>query len=124
MFFNISNHPSQNWGEEQISAAKKLGGKIVDIPFPNIDPNFGSDDIWELGQDILDIIQEFVSGISGHYFMIQGEFSLCYQLFKEISQFGGRVVVATTERKVVETVNPNGTVSKTAQFKFVQFRKV
>jgi len=124
MFFNISNHPSSNWSEKQISAAKKLNGEIVDIPFPNVNPNLNSDDVRKLEQDILDTIRKFVPEISGHYFMIQGEFSLCYYLFREISQLDGNIVVATTERKVIETVNHDGTVSKITQFKFVQFRKI
>ena len=35
MFINFSNHPSANWGTEQINEAEKYG-RIVDLPFPAV----------------------------------------------------------------------------------------
>ena len=38
IFVNFSNHPSENWSNEQINAAKRIvsGGSIVDIAFPQV----------------------------------------------------------------------------------------
>ena len=37
MFINFSNHASTRWGVPQKQAAKKYG-EIVDMQFPNVDP--------------------------------------------------------------------------------------
>ena len=47
MFINISNHPSSDWGTEQISKAKEYG-EIVDVTFPEIDPTWNQFKILEL----------------------------------------------------------------------------
>lgn len=39
MLLNLSNHPSSLWCDEQIKAAETLFGEIVDLPFPQVDPN-------------------------------------------------------------------------------------
>jgi len=38
MFVNLSNHPSSGWTNAQVVAAHRLGGQIVDVPFPAVDP--------------------------------------------------------------------------------------
>ena len=37
VFINLSNHRSENWGNDQIEAASRFG-EIVDLPFPNVEP--------------------------------------------------------------------------------------
>jgi len=49
MFFNITNHPHDKWGERQRSEARRLGGEIVDIPFPNVPPEIGTEGLVDLG---------------------------------------------------------------------------
>lgn len=39
MLLNLSNHPSSLWCDEQKKAAETLFGEIVDLPFPQVDPN-------------------------------------------------------------------------------------
>lgn len=50
IFVNFSNHPSENWSNEQISAAKCIvsGGSIVDIAFPQVS---GEADESEISRD-------------------------------------------------------------------------
>ena len=47
IFINLSNHDSSKWSVKQIEEALKLSenGLIIDIPFPNIDPELTSDEI-------------------------------------------------------------------------------
>jgi hypothetical protein len=51
MFFNISNHPSYSWGPEQKKQASKFG-TIIDIQFPNVNPNASIEEIDELAQSV------------------------------------------------------------------------
>ncbi|MBK9404753.1 MAG: hypothetical protein IPN57_09505 [Ignavibacteria bacterium] len=39
-FLNISNHPSDKWGDKQLSTALELAEEIINLPFPNINPEW------------------------------------------------------------------------------------
>ena len=118
MFVNISNHPSPKWGPEQLAAAVALGGTVRDIAFPNVPPaaDFAAVDL---------LADSLIEGISaGDVVMVQGEAALCFAATRKLLAKGARVVVASTERRSVETTNPDGTVTKTAVFGFVIFREI
>ena len=117
MFINISNHPSSKWSPAQLAAA---GGKVVDIPFPNVPPTATPAEVEEMAQRLLDEVAKH-GFFHTHTAMVQGEFSLTYALTGMLIRLGTEVVVATSfERKSVE--NPDG--SKTVVFEFVQFRRI
>ena len=115
--YNISNHPSDKWSEEQ----REYFGKtveIVDVPFPAIDPEasgFSQSSI----RDMLSLI-DLNAGFGRVACMVQGELSFSFQLILEIQARGIMCYVATTARNTIE--NPDGT--KTVEFKFVRFRPV
>ena len=60
MFINISNHPSSKWSQEQIIAAKKLGGDIIDIPFPIVPTRSSTKEI----EAIADIIHHEIMSLA------------------------------------------------------------
>lgn len=114
---NISNHPSTKWTAAQVNAAKALDGReVVDFPFPNVPPTATIEDVMSLARDML--TKALATG--ERVAMVQGEFSLTFGLTRMLLMGGVGVVVATTERKVIE--NADGT--KTVTFEFVQFRPV
>lgn len=127
LFINISNHPSSKWDVKQITAALKMvdNGPIIDVQFPNVDPEMTTEDIIALAKDmfyknILDIIAEcdFPDYIILH---VMGEMSFTYNFVNIVKNFKGEnidCVVSTTKRNVVEK---DGV--KTSVFEFVQFRK-
>ena len=49
MFINFSNHASTRWGVPQKQAAKKYG-EIVDVQFPNVNPEATSEEVHELAR--------------------------------------------------------------------------
>jgi len=117
---NISNHPSTGWSKEQ----KADFTNIYDIPFPNIDPGWDSETVFQLAIEIKHKMIKTLdrSGIELYEdisIMLQGEFSFCY-ILKELLEEDHywSFVIPTTERVVTE--NPDGT--KTSTFKFVQWR--
>ncbi len=134
IFINLSNHPLEKWTPEQITGcgilSRQNGNQGVislhDIPFPNIDPCMTKTRIEELVDEHIRQIYRLLydQGASKemtHFLHIMGEmgFTFCFlQKLKEIKEFTIMAVHSTTERSVVE--NPDG--SKTARFRFVQFR--
>ena len=46
-FINYTNHPSINWSEAQLQAAK-IYGEIIDMAFPEIDPHWDESQIYSL----------------------------------------------------------------------------
>ena len=123
ILFNISNHPSNTWDDNQ----KKGWDDIIDIPFPNIDPRLSWGQVSAIASNLiadnLGLVLAFHSGDtdmpedSSFYFMVQGDFTLCYALVPKIRRFG-KLALPTSDRLV--SVNPDG--SKNVKFRFVAWR--
>lgn len=123
-FINFSNHPSDKWSDEQVRAAKSLGGEIIDDPFPLIPAEESKEGIKSI---VLSIVHDYkdVYGLENiGAVMCQGEFSLTYEVTRLLKEAGVKVVVACSERKSEEIRQEDGSVRKVSTFKFVQFREV
>lgn len=120
MFLNFTNHPSSNWSEDQKRVAEKEYGKIMDLSFPNIAPDW----TWEQVKDLAEKYVEDIAGRNPKAVLCQGEFTFAYQVIKRLKEKGILVVAATSERCVVEEYDPEkaATIKKTC-FKFVRFRE-
>ena len=120
IFVNFSNHPSENWSNEQISAAKSIvsGGSIVDIAFPQVS---GDADESEISRTADKYAKEIIS-LNPSAVMCQGEFGICLEIVTTLKNNGIKVLYSCSERKTVETVIENRT-EKTSVFKFVRFRE-
>ena len=59
MFINFSNHSLSTWTEKQIKAAKEYG-ELEEIVFPNINPQFTTEQVQMLATD-------YVAKILTHY---------------------------------------------------------
>lgn len=120
IFVNFSNHPSENWSNEQINAAKRIvsGGSIVDIAFPQVS---GDADESEISRTADKYAKEIIS-LNPSAVMCQGEFGICLEVVTTLKNNGIKVLYSCSERKTVETVIDNRT-EKTSVFKFVRFRE-
>lgn len=126
-FVNFSNHSSSSWSKEQTAAALEIPknegggeGKIVDLQFPTIDPHATNDDLRALAAEYIDKVAELEPAAV----MIQGEFTFTWTFIKMLYAITAvPCYAACSERKVTETVNPDGTTEKKSRFEFVQFRK-
>lgn len=116
MFINLSNHHSSKWTSSQVEAARKLGGEVIDLPFPNVDPRASMEAVELLAVETAKRVPE------GSVALVQGEFTLTTALVSTLTGRGVLCVCATSERRSVETTRPDGTVVKTAEFSFVTFR--
>lgn len=121
VLINHTNHSSNKWTE-----AQKAGfSKIIDVPFPNIDPKWSMEEVKELVDKTVNTLNNIreENNLNNEIVNIclQGEFSYCYILFKKLftnHYYSTEVLIPTTERKVVE----NGD-TKTVTFEFVRWRK-
>jgi hypothetical protein len=115
---NLTNHPSAAWGEEQKTAAQRYG-EIIDLHFPDIGATLDETDIQRLAYDYVRKVTE----LHPQAVICQGEFTFVYAVVTELRKKGIRVLSACSERKAVEKFMPDGSVQKTAVFKFVRFRE-
>ena len=112
-FINFSNHPSDKWDNSQREAALEYG-EIIDIPFPNVDPDFSELDIDLLSDKYVREITEYDPAAV----MCQGEFTLCFSLAQKLQALGITVLSACSKRDVVEKDG-----KKISVFRFVKFRE-
>lgn len=117
VFVNCSNHPSNNWGEQQLEAARKYG-EVVDVPFPAVDPDISNADLEKLAQRVL----EQILSMQPQAVMCQGEFTLTHLLVSRLMKEGIVVLSACSTRDVVEKVSEDGKVEKLAVYDFSGFR--
>lgn len=114
MFINLSNHPSSSWSPEQLAAA---GGRdqIVDLSFPQVNPDGDEGYIAQLSSDYYNKILEMKDVSTVH---LMGEMNFTFALVSKLKASGIRCVASTTKR---ETVEENGV--KVSKFQFVRFRE-
>ena len=116
MFVNLSNHPSQYWGDRQREAARSYG-EVVDLPFPDVAPNASSLELLALAQMCVEKILSMgeAEEITVH---VMGEMTFTFLVVARLKALGIRCVASTTERKI--TYREDGT--KLSEFSFVKFR--
>lgn len=112
MFINLSNHPSSLWSPEQLDAAKEYG-KIVDIPFPTIDPQKDKAYIDKLVDDYFNKVVTTAEGCPVFTVHLMGEMNFSFALLERLRNHNVICVASTTQRSSDGTNN---------QFKFVRFR--
>lgn len=116
-FINVSNHPSSRWSSAQVQAALALASEVIDIQFPNVSSTASTSDVKALAAEVAAKIPETAS-----IALVQGEMTLTAALVRLLQKRGINCVAACSERRSVETVQPDGSTVKTAVFEFVQFR--
>lgn len=110
---NLSNHPSAGWSDEQKNAASEYG-MVVDLPFPDVDPELDSVD--ELAKQF--VREHFSDQDRNTTVHVMGEMTFVYNVVRRLCVLGITCIASTTKR-VVEEVDGK----KVSQFKFVKFRK-
>lgn len=117
IFINFSNHPSESWSEDQLTAAQAYG-EVIDLPFPLVNPNMSDKELQALSTQYVDKIQAMAEGesVTVH---IMGEMTFTFKVVTRLKEIGIKCVASTTERKT--TYSDNGT--KLSEFSFVRFRE-
>ena len=118
IFVNHTNHPSANWSCEQTTAAK-VYGEIVDVPFPTVEAEAGTEKIRELVSSNL----EKILALKPSSVLCQGEFTYTFAMVERLKNFDVTVVAATTKRESHEEILPDGSSKNISTFRFVRFRE-
>ncbi len=120
MLINLSNHPSKQWSKLQTDEAVNEYGKILDLPFPAINPSAKPEEIKELAKyyfnKCLDILKK--SRENNNVVHIMGELTFCFALVNLLQAQDISCISSTSARNVVQ----NGS-KKIVEFNFVQFRE-
>ena len=113
IFVNYSNHPSGLWEKEQTQEAERMG-RIVDMPFPHVDPLLSEEEVRALGdQAVEEIMDKSPAAV-----MCQGEFTLCQYVVEKLKERGVKVVAACSARETFMDGD-----KKISRFYFVKFRR-
>lgn len=120
MFVNVSNHPSSLWDEKQLGAAR-VYGEVVDVEFPQVPPEFDTNEIISLAEHYLQKIMELKKNSKDEDFVVHvmGEFTFCFCLTRMLQRKGIKCVASTTTRET-QKLEDGSTVSK---FNFYRFRE-
>lgn len=129
MFYNISNHPARTenstWSAEQIAEANKLGGEVVDIPFPTVTPEMSDERIADVAREVARAIA-FAAGapLAGEKFaaMVAGEYVTTIRIIAELQKVGVPCYFGQSNRIAEERVE-DGKVVVVHKFVFAGFRK-
>ncbi len=117
IFINHTNHPSSLWTAAELQAAE-LYGKILDIPFPEIDPEWDGETVYKFAQESCKKLLAYHPAAV----LCQGEFTYCYILITLLKEYGVTVLSACSKRETKEW-EENGKNIKKAIFTFVRFRE-
>ncbi len=115
MLLNLSNHPSDNWPDNQKNQAIEKYGRIEDMSFPSIDPNWDESQINQLAE----VYEAKIKEINPTAVHLMGEMTFTFNLVTRLKTLEIECIASTTERIVEEDSNGH----KTSVFRFVQFRK-
>jgi len=121
MLINLSNHPAAKWSSQQLTAAL-IYGKIIELPFPDVDPSGDEEYIRTLCEEYLqkidDISRDLACHVSEIVVHIMGEMTFTFTMVNSLQKQGIMCIASATERVSSEE---NGV--KISEFRFVQFRK-
>lgn len=115
MLLNLSNHPSASWPENQMNAAIQQYGKVEDLPFPAINPEWSTDEVRQLAEQY-EIKVRQLNPTAVH---IMGELTFTFMLVNKLKEIGIPCIASATNRMV--TSENDGV--KTSVFEFVRFRE-
>lgn len=114
MLLNLSNHPSQKWTTAQRSTADYYYQRVLDMVFPDIDPEWTTQQVSAFAMykcsEIVALKPDAVH--------IMGEMTFTYALVNLLKAAGIKCIASTTKRNVEEVDG-----KQISTFQFVQFRE-
>ena len=118
VFVNLSNHPSDQWGEAQRQDALCYG-EIIDLPYPQIPVKIENDAMETLVSDYYDQIVRLDKPVV----MLQGEAVFAFRLANRVKEAGIQVLASCTERVSEEERLEDGSIRKVSRFQYGGMRE-
>ena len=117
IFINHTNHPTDSWTETERKAAE-VYGKVKEIAFPAIDPEWDETKIGQLAQEN----GKKILSMNPAAVLCQGEFTYCFALVTFLKAHGVTVLSACSTRETETWAQGDGNL-KISKFVFVRFRR-
>lgn len=117
-FINLSNHPSSRWTAHQLDCAQEYG-RVIDLPFPPIDPYCSSGEI----DEIVDQYYQRIMTYRKPVVMLQGEYVFTYRLTCRLKAADIKVLAGCSERRTIEYTDNEGMTARRSEFEFVMFKE-
>jgi hypothetical protein len=119
-FINISNHPSTEWGNEQLKMAYEIADEIVDISFPAVDPAESDAKLRQLCSEIVFLLESLSDNNTlNHSVHVMGEMRLTFLIVKTLQANGYRCYASAGLRDV-STLKDGRMIRK---FRFHSFKE-
>lgn len=119
MLVNLTNHPSDKWLFNQKNEAELKFGKIIDIPFPQIETDISKDDLMKLAIDYMKKIEIYLNENNNNFaVLIMGELTFVYTLIVLLQNKDITCIATKSPRKVFNEVDN----VKSVEFVFSGFR--
>jgi hypothetical protein len=120
MLINLSNHPLNQWKPNQIQSAEAVYTRVIDIPFPAVEPSASEDEVLKLSSEYVnkccDILSKY--GNQNNAVHLMGELTFTLAVASGLIKRNIKCIASTTNRIVEE----DG-VRKITIFNFVRFRE-
>ena len=127
LFINFSNHPSMNWTVKQIERALELVDNcpIIDMPFPDVDPNMSTNEVKDLAQDYIDKITDLLREyeVDNCIVHIMGEMTFVFNFVDLAKTYYGNITCVASTTKRIVIVKETNDKEKVSSFEFVNFRR-
>ncbi len=117
MLINLSNHLSSKWSKEQLIAAN-IYGEIIDVAFPDVDPNGDESYISSLVDEYEAKVVTIAGEIDDITIHVMGEMNFTYSFANRMKQ-RDILCIASTTRRIVEQISDD---KKIVRFQFIKFR--
>ncbi len=120
MFINLSNHPVEGWSERQKSYTENMFGRIINLPFPSIDPAAQLDEVKIIAVNYLEEIGKIREENPAERvaILLTGEMTFIFNLAILLKRENIKTVASTTKRDVLMDDAGN----KIVKFQFVGYR--
>lgn len=112
-FINLTNHPSEKWEAAQTEAALALAERIEDVAFPAVPPEAAAAEVEKLAEECMARVPREAT-----LALVQGEFTLAFELVRRLQARGITCLAATSTRDVEDVAGGR----RVSTFKFVRFR--
>ena len=121
MLINFSNHPSEYWPERQLKETLESFGEVIDIQFPEVNPQGDEKYIKNLSEEYSEKCVKIISDSkdSTNAVHIMGEFNFCFAVISILIRKGIKCIASTSERIAIEDLLGE----KMSKFSFVKFRE-
>lgn len=117
VFVNHTNHPFENWSDEQMEAARQYG-EVIDVNFPAVEAGWDEAAVDSLARENA----RCILAMQPSAVLVQGEFTYSYALIGYLLKAGADVLAACSERCTECFVNEQQETIRRSVYKFVRFR--